>query len=80
MVYTPDADFIGSDGFVIAVTDARDATGEVSIDVTVVEANGNSGNGVSAPIDGTCGCAAAGGGGGGLLLLLVGLLGMRRRS
>jgi len=81
VVYIPDEDFLGADSLVVAVTDSRGESGEVSIDVSVVERNEEgTGSGDAAGIN-YCSCAATGGGSSaGLLVLLVGLLGLRRRS
>ena len=85
VLYTPDEDFLGEDSLVVAVTDSRGESGEVSIDVSVVELEeeekGGSGVNGGAEAINYCSCAAASGGSSaGLLVLLVGMLGLRRRS
>lgn len=80
VVYTPDEDFLGEDSLVVAVTDSRDESGEVSIDVSVVELDEEDNTGGVEGIN-YCSCAATGGGSGaGLIVLLVGMLGLSRRS
>ncbi|MFT5679462.1 MAG: secreted trypsin-like serine protease [Myxococcota bacterium] len=80
VAYEPETDFVGSDSFVVAVTDSRSATGEVTVDVTVA-GEGEGGDGSDGVAIEGCGCASSVTPRGvSLIVMLVGLLGLRRRS
>lgn len=80
VIYTPDEDFLGEDSMVVAVTDSRDESGEVSIDISVLALDEEDGSGEATGIN-YCSCAAtSSGSSAGLVVLLVGMLGLRRRS
>lgn len=77
VVYIPEDDFVGRDSFVIAVTDSHEDTGEATVDVTVMEDDGES---VGLAVN-NCGCeSGVTPGETGLMVVLIGLLGLRRRS